>query len=84
MRARSLEPYVDQQVHWRGTTMSAHSDAGGPTGRNREHFVDCPVLSELQEAWERGGLCFIHGAENMKSLANKKTYFGGNEADREI
>ena len=39
-------------------------------------LADCPVLTELQEAWERGGLYFIHGAENMKSTGNKNPNIG--------
>lgn len=53
--------------------MSAYSDAAGPAGRNHENFVGCPVFTELQEIWERGGLCFIHGTENMKS-SERKSY----------
>lgn len=71
-----LELYMDQRVHWCVTTMSAYSEGGCPRGRNQENFVGCPVLTELQEAWERGACILFMGKKTWKVFRTKKSTLG--------
>lgn len=80
MSVRSLELYVDQRAHWCGTTMSAHSDAGGPTGRN---FVGCPVFTECQEAREHGACILFMGQKTWKVQQAKTFHYEGRKRDLE-